>query len=334
MQMKKQKFTVGIDIGGTNTVFGFVDDEGKFLSGNSIPTETDIDPGKFVSKLAASIKKMKSNYESDFLLEGIGVAAPSANYFKGTIEAPSNLNWGNVNIVSILKEHFDLPIAIINDASAAALGEFYHGHAKGIKNFIVITLGTGVGAGVFVDGNLIYGERGLAGELGHIIINHDGRKCNCGRCGCLETYVSATGMRRTVLEFLSFYNDRSELREFTVNQLTGQLISELAGKGDPIAVRAFDFTGQILGRAMANLAAYFSPRLIVLFGGLVNSGNLLLEPTKRYFEENLLNVHKGRIQVLISKLNNGSGAVLGASSIIKRELLQKSSVNFSHNKVL
>ncbi len=318
--MNKHELTIGIDIGGTNTVFGFINGEGKYLSGSSIPTNGEIDAEKFIERLVKNVNLSFDKYKNEYTLAGIGIAAPSANYLNGTIEEPSNLRWGNVNFVSIMKEYFKVPVAIINDANAAALGEYYYGHAKGLKNFIVITLGTGMGAGIFVDGNLLYGERGLAGELGHIIVDPGGRRCNCGRSGCLETYVSATGIKRTVFEMMAIYTDPGPLRGVSYNELTGQMISDLAAKGDPLALNAFDYTGKILGRAMANLSAHFSPGMIVLFGGLVNSGDLLMEPTRRYFEEKLLNVHKGKIQVLVSKLNDANAGILGAGSLILREL--------------
>lgn len=323
--MKKKKLTLGIDIGGTNTVFGFINNEGKYISGGTIPTRGEKDPDKFIARLVKNINGSFKNYKTSYTLAGIGIAAPSVNYLKGTIETPSNLEWKDFNLVTMMKEYYKIPVAIINDANAAALGEFYYGHAKGLKNFIVITLGTGVGAGIFVDGNLLYGERGLAGELGHIIAVPGGRKCNCGRSGCIETYISATGIKRTVFEMIAHHTDASNLRDFTFNELTGQTISDLASDGDSIAMKAFEYTGKILGRVMANLSAHFSPEIIVLFGGLVNSGDLLMEPARHYFEELLLNVHKDKIQVVVSKLNNATAGIYGASSLIMNQL-QKASV--------
>jgi glucokinase len=314
--MDKKKLILGIDIGGTNTVYGFISDTGEYVSGGTIPTRGDETADKFMSRLVKNINTSFETHQGSYFLKGIGIAAPSVNYLKGTIESPSNLHWNNVDLVSMMKEYFKIPVAIINDANAAALGEFYFGHAKGLKNFIVITLGTGVGAGIFVDGNLLYGERGLAGELGHVIVVPEGRNCNCGRSGCLETYISATGVKRTVFEMMARYTDASKLRDVTFNEMTGQMISDLAADGDSIAVKAYDYTGNILGRAMANLSAHYSPQMIILFGGLVNAGELLLEPAQRYFEEKLLNVHKGKIQVRISKLNNATAGIYGASSLI------------------
>lgn len=322
--MNKKQLILGIDIGGTNSVFGFVSADGMYLSGDSIPTRGEQDADKFLVRLVKQIKLHFNDYKDEYTLAGIGIAAPSVNYTNGTIESPSNLKWRNVNFIEMIKEYFDVPIAIINDANAAALGEYYHGHAKGLKNFIVITLGTGLGAGIIADGNLLYGERGLGGELGHIIVEPGGRKCNCGRSGCLETYVSATGLKRTVFELMAKENDSSAFRDLTFNAVTGRMINDFAAAGDPIAVKAFNYTGNLLGAAMANLAAYFSPQMIVLFGGLVNAGDLLLEPARRSFEEKLLNVHKGRIPVLISKLNNAQAGIYGASSLILRELKKDS----------
>lgn len=312
--------TLGIDIGGTNTVFGFVTSDGKYLSVNSIPTKGEQDADKFLARLAKQINVHFEDFKNKYNLAGIGIAAPSVNHLNGTIESASNLGWKNVNFVEMIKGYFDVPIAIINDANAAALGEYYYGHAQGLKNFILITLGTGLGAGIITEGNLLYGERGLAGELGHIIIEPEGRKCNCGRSGCLETYVSATGLKRTVFELMARENEPTAFSDLTFNSMTGQMISDLAKGGDPVAVKAFSYTGNLLGAAMANLAAYFSPEMIVLFGGLVNAGELLLEPARRSFEDKLLNVYKGRIPVVISKLNNATAGILGASSLIQREL--------------
>lgn len=322
--MNKKNLTLGIDIGGTNTVLGLVGIDGEYISGSSLPTKGERDVNKFIARLVKSINTLFLPYANTHNLAGIGIAAPSVNYINGTIESPSNLQWGNVNFVSLMKEHFNIPVAIINDANAAALGEFYYGHAKGLKTFIEITLGTGVGAGIFVDGNLLHGEKGLAGELGHIIVEKDGRICNCGRSGCLETYISATGIKRTVFELMAKDNEPGKFADLTFNDLTGEMISEFAKSGDSIAIKAFRYTGNILGGAMANLAAYFSPQMIVLFGGLVNAGDLLLEPARRSFEEKLLNIHKGRIPIVISKLNNATAGILGASSLILRELRKDS----------
>lgn len=318
--MKKPKITVGVDIGGTNTAIGFIDEYGNYLSGNVIPTKPEEDAEKFIIRLAGSIKILFRKFENTHSLSGIGVAAPSANYFKGTIESPSNLNWGHINFVDMMKEHFDLPVAITNDANAAALGEQTFGAAKGMKNFIVITLGTGLGSGIIIDGNILYGESGLAGELGHVIVEKNGRACKCGRSGCLETYVSATGICRTAASMLGHYNDHSELRNIAFSQFTGKIINELALKGDPIAMKAFQYTGEVLGKAIATIVACFAPESIILFGGLAEAGDLLLEPARYHFEKNLLSIYSGQVQILKSSLQEGRAAVYGASSLIANEI--------------
>ncbi len=318
--MEKQKITIGVDIGGTNTVFGFINKQGKCVFSSSLTTNSNEGAEKFISRLTKEIKSAYKDYSSEYILSGIGIAAPMANHFNGTIEAPSNINWGKVNFVEMMKKNFHIPIAITNDANAAALGEYEFGLGKGLKNFIVITLGTGLGSGFFINGKLLYSEGGLAGEFGHTIVKPDGRQCNCGRVGCLETYASANGIRRTVFELMAKYNDESKLREVPFSEITGQLINKLAVKGDPIALKAFQYTGEILGNALANLAISFVPEAIILFGGFADAGELLLEPTRKHFEKNLLKSYKGKIKILRSSVANGMSAVLGASSLISKEI--------------
>jgi len=314
--MIKQEIIAGVDIGGTNTVFGFILKTGDCLSFKSIPTQPADNVIKFIEKLSEEIKVSFQELSNDYSLAGIGVAAPSANHFNGKIESPSNLNWGKVNFITLMKHYFELPIAITNDANAAALGEYKFGIGKGLRNFIVITLGTGLGSGIIINGNLLYSEGGLAGEFGHTIVKPNGRRCKCGRAGCLETYASANGICRTVLHLIAIYNEPSELRNISFSKMTGELINDLALKRDPIAIKAFDFTGKILGKALANLATSFVPEAIILFGGLADSGELLLGPTREQFENNLLDIHKGKVKILRSSIKNGMSAVLGASSLI------------------
>ena len=220
----------------------------------------------------------------------------------------------------MMKRNFKIPIAITNDANAAALGEYEFGLGKGLKNFIVITLGTGLGSGFIFNGRLLYSEGGLAGEFGHTIVKPEGRHCNCGRIGCLETYASANGIRRTVFELMAKYNDESKLREVPFSKITGQSINELAVKGDPIALKAFQYTGEILGKALSNLAISIVPEAIILFGGLADAGELLFEPTRKHFKKNLLKNYKGKIKILKSSVTNGLSAVLGASSLVAKEI--------------
>lgn len=313
-------FTVGIDIGGTNTTYGFFSFNGNYLYGNSIPTRPAENVNKFTALLAEEIKRAINENLDSYSMAGIGIAAPGVNNITGTLENPSNLEWGTVNIISLIKEYFDVPVVVINDANAAAVGELKYGAARGMKNFIAVTMGTGLGGGIVIDGNIVNGKFGFAGEFGHIIIEKDGRKCNCGRSGCLETYVSVNGIRRTVFQLISETNMHSNLRNVSFHDLTGEMISEYAEKGDPIAAEAFKFTAKILGRALANLTACFACEAIILFGGLSKSGDLLLNPTREYFEEQLLNIHKGKVQILKSGFDNGMAAVLGANSLILNEL--------------
>jgi len=318
--MVKQKLTVGVDIGGTNTVFGFVEENGKCVFSSSITTNPDEEADLFISRLSNQIKEDFNHYSSNYSLSGIGIAAPMANHLNGTIETPSNIKWGKVNFVAKIEKYFEVPVAIINDANAAALGEYEYGLGKGLKNFIVITLGTGLGSGIIMNGNLLHGKGGLTAEFGHVIINPNGRHCNCGRTGCLETYASANGIRRTVFELMARYNEESELRNIPFSKISGQLINDLATKGDPLALRAFQYTGEILGIALANLAISFVPELIILFGGLADSDELLLDPTRKYFEKNLLQIYKGKIKIQRSSMENEMSAILGASSLISNEI--------------
>ena len=318
--MLKHKITAGVDIGGTNTVFGFVNENGKCIYDSSIPTNPDEGVDKFIKRLASKINTGYKKYSPRYTLAGIGIAAPMANYSLGTIETPSNINWGKVNFVAKMKKNFGVPIAIMNDANAAALGEYEFGLGKGMKNFIVITLGTGLGSGIIINGNLLHSEGGLAGEFGHTIVQLKGRQCNCGRSGCLETYASSNGIRRTVFDLMAIYNDQSILRNIPFSKVSGKLINDLAIEGDSIAVRAFQYTGEILGKALANLAISFVPEAIILFGGLADSGELLLEPTRKHFEKNLLNIYKRKVKILRSSMDSGMSAVLGASSLISKEI--------------
>lgn len=322
----KKEIVVGVDIGGTNTVVAITDFSNSIIFQNEFRTEPEKGVDDFFIRLAGIIKSEYSKIKHKYSISGIGLAAPSANYLKGTIESPANLKWGNVNLVEMMKKHFDFPISILNDANAAAIGEHNFGTARGMKNFIVLTLGTGLGSGIYVDGNLLLGENGLAGELGHTTVEPGGRGCTCGRKGCLETYVSASGLKRSVFQFLSNANEQSELRNFSFNELTGAKITELARKQDPIALKAFNYTGEVLARALSNIVTYFNPEAIILFGGLADSDELLLTPLNFYFEKYLLNIYKGRIKILKSELQHGKSAVLGACSYAK-EFIQRNKIS-------
>lgn len=318
--MNKELLNVGVDIGGTNTALGILDLDNNSLFEESFLTKADEGIISFIDNLSDRISRAYKNFDNKYQIQGIGVAAPGANYSSGTIESSANLKWELINFIDLMAPHFHVPITLINDANAAALGEKLSGTARGMKNFIVITLGTGLGTGIIIDDELLVGENGFAGEFGHVIIESEGRECNCGRSGCLETYVSANGLRRTVSEFLGKYNDQSELRALSYDQITAKLIADLAIKKDPIALKAFDFTGEILGKALANLVSCFDPKLIVLSGGFVQSEELLLVPTQRSFEKNLLNIYKDKVKIVKSNLPNGRAAILGSISYLKKVL--------------
>ena len=311
---------LGVDIGGTNTAFGFVDKEGNLITSSTIPTISTDPLDKFFKRLFSESETLFSKIRNNYNLIGIGIGAPNANYFEGTVEQPPNLKWGTVNVVEIIKKHFSLPAAITNDANAVAIGEFQYGAAKGMKNFVVVTLGTGVGSGIFVNGELYYGKDGFAGELGHTIYDPDGRDCGCGRKGCLETYVSAGGIKKTAYELLSNSSEKSELREYKFEDLTPKIISEAAYRGDKIALKVYDFTTKILGIKLADLTAIINPEAIILFGGLTSAGDILFKATEKYMNAYLLNIFKNKVNLLPSGLSGGASAIVGAGALIWTEL--------------
>jgi glucokinase len=322
--MAAQDVTLGVDIGGTNTVFGFVLETGTCVAESSIPTESGDPAERLISRLHEKIDELYRPLAGRYMMKGIGVGAPNANYYRGTVESPPNLKWGPVtNLAALFKKYYDVPVAVTNDANAAALGEMLYGAAKGMKDFIVITLGTGVGSGIVAGGDLIYGADGFAGEIGHTIYDPHGRECGCGRRGCLEAYASASGICKTVLELLADRREESELRAIAPQDLTPKIIAGAAGRGDPIAKEAFEVTGRILGLKLADSVAHTSPEAIILFGGIANAGALIFEPTKRYLEANLLNIFKNKVKLLPSGLKEGNTAVLGASALIWNELRKK-----------
>jgi glucokinase len=257
-------------------------------------------------------------------IRGIGIGAPNANYYRGTVENPPNLNWkGVVDVSALVRKYYDLPVAVTNDANAAALGEMLYGAAKGMKDFIVITLGTGLGSGIVSRGELVYGADGFAGEIGHTIVDPQGRECGCGQRGHLETYASATGICRTVSELVSLRRTESELRSIAPRDLTSRMIAVAADRGDEIAKEAFEITGRILGMKLADSVAHLSPEAIILFGGLAAAGPLIFDPTKRSLEEHLLPIYRNKVKLLPSGLKEGDTAVLGASALIWNEILNK-----------
>lgn len=309
---------LGIDIGGTNTDFAFIDRQGHFLAEESISTVGFPEPDVYVATLMDKIKLVKEQFSEPLEVVGIGIGAPMGNINKGTIEYPADLPWkGIIPLADLVSKHTSLPILVTNDANAAAVGEMVYGNAKGMKNFVVITLGTGLGSGIVVDGKLVYGQDGFAGEIGHTIVRpgRTNRECGCGRMGCLETYVSATGLKRTLFKIMADSIEGSELRDISFNEMTALHIAEAAERGDVLAIRAFDQTGEMLGLKLADVVAHINPEAIFLFGGLTLAKGLILEPTIRSFEENLLFVYRGKVKLMASGLNSKNSAVLGASAL-------------------
>lgn len=318
----KTEVTLGIDIGGTNTAFGLVDIKGKCIKESSIPTFAQNSAEDLFERLFKEVKMILEELSDQIILKGVGIGAPNANYYRGTVENPPNLRWGFVNVIDLVKQYVDVPAAITNDANASAIGEMLFGAAKGIKDFIVITLGTGLGSGVVVDGKLVYGSDGFAGEIGHTVYDPNGRQCGCGRKGCLETYASATGIKKTVMELLANTNTESVLRGISYNELDSKMIHSAALNGDKLALEAFEFTGKVLGLKLADAVAVTSPEAIILFGGLAHAGKMIIEPTKRSMEENLFHVFRNKVKIIESGLQEGNSAVLGASALIWNEIIK------------
>jgi glucokinase len=319
--MQKDECVIGIDIGGTSTSFGFVDRNGALVGEATLDTEAGQPADRLVSRLHDAVGSILSTLPQRMNISGIGIGAPNANYIRGTVENPVNLNWGaSVNLVELFRQRYDLPVAVTNDANAAAIGELLFGGARGMKHAIVITLGTGLGSGIISNGELLYGADGFAGELGHTTVEPMGRHCACGKRGCLETYVSATGLCRTVSELLGQRREPSRLRDVSFNRLTSKLIHEAACEGDPIALAAFDEASRVLGMKLADAVAHTGPEAIFLSGGLAASGDILITPTRRCLEEFLFTPYKGKVQLLRSELPEGSGALLGAAALAWHEV--------------
>lgn len=327
-----KKLVIGIDIGGINTTFGLVDRTGKVYARSSFRTaEYPLfdDYPAYVEMLGKKLRELCESIPADAQLAGIGIGAPNANYHTGRIERPTNL-WKfrqeepnpeqerrYFSICEELGRFFpEIPIRITNDANAAALGEIACGNAGGMRDFIMVTLGTGLGSGFVAGGQMIYGHDGMAGELGHVVVEPGGRQCGCGRRGCLETYVSATGIKRTAFELMAQETMPSILRDVPFNEFDARMITDAAQKGDPLALEAFRRTAERLARALADAVAVTSPEAVFLFGGLAQAGDFLLEPTRRYLEENLLYVYRGNVKVLLSGIPAQNAAILGASALI------------------
>jgi glucokinase len=313
----KKKVAIGIDIGGTNTDFGIVDKEGNCLSKFRIRTDKYEDVLLYLDELTKNLKQQIKELKGKYDITGIGVGAPNGNYFKGTIEFAPNLKWkGIVHLADLIEKRMHLPVVLTNDANAAAIGEMIYGAAKGMKDFIVITLGTGLGSGIVVDGKLLYGHDGYAGELGHTTVEPEGRLCGCGKKGCLEAYASATGITRTVIEMLKESDKPSILRSIKKNNISSKDIFLAAQKKDEIALAAFEYTGYILGIKLADAITFSSPEAIILSGGLANAGHFIFTPTKKYMEKYLLPFFQKKVKLLPSKLTKDNAAVLGAAALV------------------
>lgn len=309
-------YVVGMDIGGTNSVFGIVDARGNILSVDSIKTQAYKEIADYVNAVAEKLIPMINEVGGKDKIKGMGIGAPNGNYYTGNIEFAPNLPWkGVIKLSQLFQDAIGVPVTVTNDANAAAIGEMTYGAARGMKNFIEITLGTGVGSGIVINGQLVYGHDGFAGELGHVISRrHNGRQCGCGRCGCLETYCSATGVARTAKEKIDCTSEPSLLRDVE-GEITSKDVYDAAIRGDKLAQEVFTFTGTILGEALADFIAFSAPEAIVLFGGLTKAGELIMKPTLDAMEANVLNIWKGKTKLLVSELKDSDAAVLGASAL-------------------
>ena len=311
-------YVVGIDIGGTNTVFGIVNARGQVVASDSVKTLKHSNFEDYIADVHEGLSRLIKANELEGQIQGIGIGAPNANYYTGEIQNPPNLPWGNViPLAETVSKAFDgIPVAITNDANAAALGEMTYGAARGMKDFIMITLGTGVGSGIVINGQLVYGHDGFAGELGHVTMKrHNGRVCGCGRTGCLEAYCSATGVARTAREFLEIRQEPSLLNNLDIDAITSKDVYDAAMAGDKLAKEIFNYTGTILGEALADFVTFSSPQAIILFGGLAKSGDLLMNPVKESFNKNIFHAFKGKCKIMISELKESDAAVLGASTL-------------------
>ncbi|MBQ2838402.1 MAG: ROK family protein [Muribaculaceae bacterium] len=310
-------YVIGIDIGGTNTVFGIVDARGMVVASSSIKTQKHSNIEDYINELYTETMRLVDANDATDKIHGIGIGAPNANYFTGIIEDGVNLPWPTpIPLAKLVSEKFGIPVAITNDANAAAIGEMTYGAARGLKDFIMITLGTGVGSGIVINGQLVYGHDGFAGELGHTIVKrNNGRLCGCGRTGCLEAYCSATGVARTAREFLEIRKDESMLRELPIEDITSKDVFDAANAGDQLAKDVFEYTGTLLGETFCDFTVFSSPQAIILFGGLAKSGEMLLKPLRNAMDKNMMGIFKGKVRVLLSELKEADAAVLGASAL-------------------
>ena len=312
-------YVIGLELGGTNSVFGIVDSRGEIKATTAIKTGGYDSAEDYVEACVNALQPIIEQVGGIETIKAMGIGAPNGNYYNGTIEFAPNLPWAHTSVVPLAKMFSDklgVPVALTNDANAAAIGEMVYGVARGMKNFIVITLGTGVGSGIVVNGQLLYGSDGFAGELGHVIMRREnGRPCGCGRKGCLEAYCSATGVARTARELLATTDRPSLLRELNPEEITSLDVSIAAGKGDELANEIYEFTGKMLGEACADFAAFSSPEAFIFFGGMTKAGELIMKPIREAYDKQVLKIFKGKAQFLVSGLDGASAAVLGASAV-------------------
>lgn len=318
MNQTEKPYVIGLDLGGTNSVFGIVDAEAHVVAETSVKTRGHNDDAQqYVDDCVAELQKIIDQVGGIQKIRAMGIGAPNGNYYTGCIEFAPNLPWGRdvVPLAKMFSDALGIPVAMTNDANAAAIGEMTYGAARGMKNFIMITLGTGVGSGIVVNGQMVYGCDGMAGELGHVIVEPNGRECGCGRKGCLETYCSATGVARTAREILTTTDRPSLLRDIPLDKIESKDVSIAASKGDEVAKEIFEFTGRILGEACANFACFNSPEAFIFFGGLTKAGDLIMDPIKRAYETSVLKIYRGKAKMLVSQLDDAKAAVLGASAL-------------------
>ncbi len=324
-----KNLVAGVDVDRLRTTYALVDEFGKIYAKGSFPTADHKEFRHYVARIKEEIDTLSDTLSVPHKIVAVGIGAPNGNYYRGEIENAANLIWkGKLPIGQQLSKLFDnIPVVVTNDANAAAIGEMYYGGAKGMKHFIVITLGTGLGSGIVVDGNVLYGSDGYAGEAGHIIVErNNGRECGCGRKGCLETYASSKGVKRTAMELLASSDEPSKLRGISPEELTSREIAFAAKQGDPIAKRSFEITGEFLGEALANLVAISSPEAIFLCGGVANAGDLILNPTKKAMEKNILPLWRGKVKVTLSSLEYENAPILGAAALAIKEIERKNAV--------
>lgn len=318
----EKSLVVGVDIGAQSSKLGIVDARGNILC-QSVITSLQNELSEYVDDLVKAIEALIDQVGGKHLIKGVGIGAPNANYYKGTIECAANLTWGRdangqgiyIDFAKIVSSRLGIPVAMTNDANAAAIGEMTYGAAKGMKNFIMITLGTGVGSGIVIDGKVVYGHDGFAGELGHTISIRDGRQCSCGLKGCLEAYTSAIGVARTAVEWLQKDDTPSLLREVPADKISSKDVYDAAKKGDKLALEIFEFTANLLGEAFANFIAFSAPEAIILFGGLARSREFIEKPIIESMNKNVVSIWKDKVKVEFSQLKDSDAAILGASAL-------------------